>query len=236
MDQLWLLDYLHSRQQNLKGGSDLLQGRSLTDLSLLGAALSGDMGGALTSWAARQTAPALQAFLTQQLGRAGLGAGAAGFLGTVGAPLLIMGLINSLKRSTAKPSDTGYMLGQQRQAVLQSEANRVLNEAVGSAQRSAQGILGTAQSMAGSNQFLGSVLSQAVAPSVAQMMGQIVQQGLQAKAELVQSALEHQRRRQLEAENFGRQLYMDQLQADRQRRNMMLQMMMAMLMPTREES
>lgn len=240
MDPLWLIDYLRSRQDRFAPGetSDILTNRTISDILFAGQLLSGDWGGAVGGWVARQASPAVEAFLTQQLQRAGLNAATAGLLGTLGAPLLLGGVLGRLfrRRPTAKPSDTGYMLNQQRAAVFQNAANRALQEAVDTAQHRAQGMLGTAQSLAGSNQYLGTMLSQGVAPSVAETMSQIVQQGLQTKAQLAREALDFERRRHASAVDFGRQLHMNELEAQRQRRNMMMQMMLAMMLPQREGS
>lgn len=253
MDFLWLLEYMNRQRANASGtGKDTGAGAGAlsniapgehdwqklferpSDLGIAFQIAQGDLSGATQTWAMRQTAPWLEKQLTDAFSKMGLGnlAGPlAGFL----TPLALSSVGSVVRRwltppSKAKPSDTNYMMNLQASQTLQGRAEQALNEAVDIGARRAQGILNTAQALAGSNQYLGATLKQASAPAAAEAATQIVTQGLQNKTALLQAALQQAWARQNLAQQFAQQLQLQRIQDEQARRNAMMQMILAMAM------
>lgn len=246
MEWLWLLEHMNrasSSTANLPSDKECVGGFCKTqemgqemlkrpsDLGIAMQAAQGDLRGAFLNWAMRQSAPWLQSQLAAGLARLGLSTKLAGSLAAMGVPVLAALAVPWLARALAprrpRPFDVPHTLNQQQQAMLQSRAQMALNEAVDTAARLARNKISTARNLAGSNQYLAAVTGQAAAPAAAEAAASIITQGLQTKAGLLQEDLRHLRQREADARNFAQQIALAQKQAEEQRRQAMMQMMLA---------
>lgn len=241
MEWLWMLEFLQRQQQRhgangqeCSGGfcssqqiwKDMLKMPS--DWAIAMQAAGGDLTGAATAWAMRQTAPWLTKGVTTGLTKLGLSSGTAAAVAPFLAVAALSGLARLFRRRTAQPSDTNYMMNLQRQQALMNAADQTIREATDIGARRAQNMMAQARQMAGGNQYLGALLAQGAAPAAADAAAEIVGRGLQARAGMLESALNHERQRQLQAQQFAQNLTLAQIEEQARRRQMMQQLMLTM--------